>query len=290
MLRVLLKQKCYLMFFVIFLFTFCRGTEGFICATNDLEYNKKMIDCAKEGKLADYSTYRCFEIFSPEPCNYRKKDSSRWFVYDPICKRAKCVEKINCTKNPSSKCPSCNIDGEVRKYNITGEVICGCDWSLGLFKYNNKCYQQYSTGLCSGEGRKVMVPDGTNGYTCRDSTCPEGQQKWIDGACYEIRETYCSSGIYSYSLPVNKSEQFQQSQPLKIDEGLINPFLQCWQPQSSFDIGNRATIDNCVTNHNNECKNFSDSPPEKLSIDEQDFSSILEELKKWRNISFRTRR
>ena len=30
-----------------------------------------------EGKLADYSTYRCFEIFSPEPCNYRKKVSVR---------------------------------------------------------------------------------------------------------------------------------------------------------------------------------------------------------------------
>ena len=52
--------------------------------------------------------------------------------------------------------------------------------------------------------------------------------------------------FFLINLKVYMKLTFSQS----ISTSLIFNFMflfQCWQPQSSFDIGNRATIDNCVT-------------------------------------------
>lgn len=263
MLRLVIIQKCYLILFVIFGLTFFRGTEGHICATSTSGYNGRMKECAEDKKLADYNEFKCYPIFSTEPCNYKKEDKLKWFVYDSRCKRAKCVEKIDCENITSNICPSCEIPGEIRKYNVAGQVYCDCDLKLGLFKYNNKCYQSYSTGLCSSAERKVMVPDLTNEYICIDSPCPEGQQKWVDGRCLKINETSCAHGIHDITV---------EREPIQvgIDDGLLNsnkhqeklsgnPVLKCY-----FDLGTRATIDNCVRGNGGDCKKISNSPVEVL--------------------------
>jgi len=289
MLRLVIKQKCYLILFVIIGLKFFRGTECAICATNNTNYNNIMKTCAKEKKLADYNEFKCYPIFSTEPCNYKKEDKLKWFVYDSTCKSAQCVEKIDCENTTSNICPSCENPGEIRKYNVAGNVYCDCDLKLGLFKYNNTCYQSYSTGLCSPEERKVMVPDLKNGYSCIDSPCPEGKQKWVDGRCLEIKGKSCAHGIYIITV----EREIVKSQPLVgIDDGLLdsnlpqeklsgNPVLKC---TSVLDFGTRATIDNCVQDSEGKCKNISNSPVEVLNIEEIDFFSILQDLESY-NIS-----